>query len=1579
MATAALDSSSLTAIDKLKKQMRDLISTHPTDSSTPNRTREQLAHDLDVHRGTNTWTIVALEAEELLTLLTRPAGTPSHPSSTPTSSPIPLFSDAESFALAYTCLAQCSIVQHQTAAAVLWVDKALGSDEGFMDALYVKALLELARTPTSLPSSADSTPVKVHSPSSSPKSSALSSALSSSPVLTGPDRVSAHLALSWLNRYRWQEYKPWSTLEGRRRSPYRFRLLLELILSRGRLNELLGQWGEAAAQYGQVLTLAATELRVDDDVESKVLYAQVKVPRMWLYAGNRAECLRVMRSVLISTPSNYPPTLIAALRHAFASLILRAFSSTDFIPISTNDGRAKPSSYTQEALFLLIQTGVHSLVSVPTVPPSLHWHPFSPISLSHGYSSHAVYLSHSPVPLPLTSTATPRPNMSTMISLDFSTTKEGLSPPQEEKERVERETALTLARQGEFVVLAEMYRNLLAGQLESPQLWYKLCITLMAAHQFNEAYLAITECLNRAPDYVMALLMAGKLCLSGDHRVLTRCGWQSIQSIRRGDEVLTFNTSTFVQEWKPVLSDVTRRPVSRDRAEDTLYRMRGRGLDVIATRDHRMLVARTSTGGLQKRKQVEYATVGELLNHLQFSPNRGTNGKKPSVTNVSTERVAVCGGYNQQPGTKIVIPGLERVCEWWWRRDRQLGFLRFLGFWLGAGYLEVHHGLVCVGQKESESCAWLEQTLFSTVFPCWWRRHPQQSGATVYSIRCPPLYEYLRVMAIGPLGYNSRNSAELRRYPHFTKDEKLAVAEQKSDCHTRQLQRRSDSRSFTYHFADVISDWTEDSMLAAMTGSDATMPSTSTSPSSSTDEQRSSISIDLSDSEELDTAAPLAAERLTKEAEAWTEDDEEEATEAEAEVEVDSDDDEQEEEEEEEKEVDFDGLVIVDEKEKVEAKVAGKTVWWNNGHWLIIDGHWFCLKRWLGNQQQIADVWSQLSRQQAIALLDGFCRADGTRERIRYDSARQPTGQWRCSSASFPLIDHLMLIGQLAGAKVDLSRHTKAGKRTTIEGRTVTFSVEHWQLSLSWKTQYGLPVQAAAFPRPEDVSANIDARGYYDYEEDGNVYCLSVADNTNFLVQRLSNQPLGSGAFQVRAHSVFVGNCLNYLNKPKEAVTYASHALEVAQSSTPIMPAKGVNPLQALRTASATPASVDSATPSSPRSSATRRQVTIPPLPAPPSLSFSMTSSNQLTLTPSLHASLLLSCQLLFGVACSKYAYSVSTFSNRKALQRRALAVLQVAFKHSPSNHAVLFALACLYADIREIGMSLSILKQCLSIDRSHVHSWNLLALLLSSQKKYIDAVKACEGRKGKGCEILLLTKGRLLGEMGQFDEACRCMVELVSLTFTKDEFELREGKATAKGQRRPVFKAKKGTAAAASTPSSSQVLNINDPALFKADVLLLLAELYAAQFPHNPADADLLVDAYDCVYRCRSLAPASLLPSIHSHLAALALLSASPASSLHHFESALALDSTHTPSLIGLASLFSSPHPPLTPNPVLSYGYLTQALQIDATDHRAWHEMGMVLITQGKGEEAVDQLLTAAELERTAPIVTFGTVQRRV
>ena len=108
---------------------------------------------------------------------------------------------------------------------------------------------------------------------------------------------------------------------------------------------------------------------------------------------------------------------------------------------------------------------------------------------------------------------------------------------------------------------------------------------------------------------------------------------------------------------------------------------------------------------------------------------------------------------------------------------------------------------------------------------------------------------------------------------------------------------------------------------------------------------------------------------------------------------------------------------------------------------------WFELKRWMGSPQQIAAVYSQISRTQAIALLDGFCRADGEWKSIQYDDDGEPTGCWVCGHSSFPLIDHLQLMGQLAGAAVDLRLEDKAGYTVRIDEREVISSVNSWMLS----------------------------------------------------------------------------------------------------------------------------------------------------------------------------------------------------------------------------------------------------------------------------------------------------------------------------------------------------------------------------------------------------------------------------------------------------------------------------------------------------------------------------------------------------
>ena len=543
------------------------------------------------------------------------------------------------------------------------------------------------------------------------------------------------------------------------------------------------------------------------------------------------------------------------------------------------------------------------------------------------------------------------------------------------------------------------------------------------------------------------------MCVTGDHRVLTRRGWQSIANVTEEDEVLSFNITTFAQEWKPV-ARVICRPLSRT-AQDKLYRMVGSGMDVIATRDHRMLTTRCGHNGLSKKKPADYDTVQQLL-ELSYQVKPSSN-----VTKFAQHRwrKVVCAGFNRLPATKIDIPGLQLVCDWWWQRDQQVAFLHFLGFWLGDGYLHTAMGVVCVNQKKEKAKTWFEKVL-SAVFPNWWRRYDRgtRPGHVVYHVCCPPLYEYLRVKAIGPIGYDACDPEQLRAYPHFTVDQKLAAQEEQSAYYLPNNSYGSTSW------------WTQEAMLSAMTGSPARA-----SYATASDTLSASMSLD------------------------------------------DDDDDEEDED---------DGMEV-----DAAAQVAGQLVVRNGGLFRVIDGHWFHLKRWLGSPQLISAVYSQLSRVQAIALIDGFCRADGKWSNICYEDdvdkskPHEPTGQWRCSNSSYPLIDHLMLIGQLAGAAVDLHRASKAGREGKIGGRSVVHKVDHWAVFFNFTKSTVIPFQAAPLAEPVDVSKDVAGRGYYQYQDDGRVYCITVKDNSNFLCQRLALKPGRNGNPVLRGHPVFVGNC----------------------------------------------------------------------------------------------------------------------------------------------------------------------------------------------------------------------------------------------------------------------------------------------------------------------------------------------------------------------------------------------------------------------------------------------------------------------
>ena len=647
-------------------------------------------------------------------------------------------------------------------------------------------------------------------------------------------------------------------------------------------------------------------------------------------------------------------------------------------------------------------------------------------------------------------------------------------------------------------------------------------------------------------------------CLSADHVVLTRAGWKSLAALHREFddarasgakrpvvEVASFNTATSTLEWKQVTA--TQR-FSAGQAGQRLFRLQGDGMDVVATEDHRMLT------GLLTRS-CPYRLIADSF---AFAPAAGLaertdydrSGKILQLPH-SHSRVVVRGATNRQPPFQFSVAGLERLCAWWWAHDKQLGFLRFLGFWLGDGHLEVSKGFVCISQRKLEATAWLID-LLDEVFPRWWRRansrHDAAGTTFEYTVRCPPLYEYMRVMAIGPAGYNPMDPKQLRKYPHFDRDESVVKAEAAS----------------TYCPRSTLGGWTESDMMAAVSAGPLSRPcivcggASGVRVSCSGKRCRPVDVITRAHPACIGRAIEQAFSRRTTtasgknknypwpwfcphaecqhEAALWTASHPITAADEHGDVEsADETDGGQ--------PVAAAGAAPVQQMAPVQqvaalmqqqvagARIVAPGVVWNNGVWDIdADGKWYYRKRWLGPDAVVATTFANVSQRQAVALLEGFNRADGTSGFVKFNKAGEPTGTWGCSNSSMPLIQHLQLISQLAGAPADLARPVKAGKQNKRGpgGRTVTARVDHWRLNFHFDKKFGArDAHLSRLAQPVDVSTDEAARGSYEYKvaDDPFVYDITVAGNGNFLTQRLSLRRHKGGGEDVRAHPVYVGNC----------------------------------------------------------------------------------------------------------------------------------------------------------------------------------------------------------------------------------------------------------------------------------------------------------------------------------------------------------------------------------------------------------------------------------------------------------------------
>uniref|UniRef100_A0A3B3SA69 Tetratricopeptide repeat domain 7B n=1 Tax=Paramormyrops kingsleyae TaxID=1676925 RepID=A0A3B3SA69_9TELE len=272
------------------------------------------------------------------------------------------------------------------------------------------------------------------------------------------------------------------------------------------------------------------------------------------------------------------------------------------------------------------------------------------------------------------------------------------------------------------------------------------------------------------------------------------------------------------------------------------------------------------------------------------------------------------------------------------------------------------------------------------------------------------------------------------------------------------------------------------------------------------------------------------------------------------------------------------------------------------------------------------------------------------------------------------------------------------------------------------------------------------------------------------------------------------------------------------------------------------------------------------------------------------------------------------------------------------------------------IPEALGYVRQALQLQGDDVHSLHLLALLLSAQKHYHDALNIVEMAlseypenfidSGRGSSLLdrAVADRRQLNTMTlpDFSDPETGSVHATSMAASRVEQALSE--------------------AASSLQSSAPKQGPLHPWMTLAQIWLHAAEVYISM--SKPAEATA----------CTQEA-ANLFPMSHNVLfmkGQVAELRGSVDEARRWYEEALAISPTHVKTMQRLGLILHQ-----LQRYSLAEKILRDAVQVNSTAHDVWNSLGEVLQAQGNDDAATECFLTALELEASSPIMPFTIIPR--
>uniref|UniRef100_A0A4W6F9Z8 Tetratricopeptide repeat protein 7B n=1 Tax=Lates calcarifer TaxID=8187 RepID=A0A4W6F9Z8_LATCA len=383
---------------------------------------------------------------------------------------------------------------------------------------------------------------------------------------------------------------------------------------------------------------------------------------------------------------------------------------------------------------------------------------------------------------------------------------------------------------------------------------------------------------------------------------------------------------------------------------------------------------------------------------------------------------------------------------------------------------------------------------------------------------------------------------------------------------------------------------------------------------------------------------------------------------------------------------------------------------------------------------------------------------------------------------------------------------------------------------------------------------------------------------------------------------------------------------------------------------------------------------------------------------------------LAIGLVYSLKATDASLRSTQEDYQRKALGAFQRAQSLSPTDHLAAFYLALQLAVSRQIPEALGYVRQALQLQGDDVHSLHLLALLLSAQKHYHDALNIIEMALTELHLNLLYTKVKLESMCRGPEEAlltCKHMLQIwksfYNLTNPSDSGRGSSLLDRAIADRRqlnamtlPDFSdPETGGLQDANTlgfSSMFSVCSVHATSIAASRVEQALSEvassLQSSAPKHGPLHpwmtlAQIWLHAAEVYISMSKPAEASactqeasnLFPTSHNVLymrGQIAELRGNIDEAKRWYEEALSINPTHVKTMQRLGLILHQ-----LQRYSLSEKVLRDAVQVNSTAHDVWNSLGEVLQAQGNAAAATECFLTALELEASSPILPFTIIPR--